>query len=667
MGDFTIEIGKLSGNPGQYPVRLMEADVQVQAGAIPEADLDKSAITALQERYVKGAGLVDLVQDGRRLFTVLETALGNAWTDRAVPAAHIAFEIADENLQRAPWEILQKGNAWLSQQCSIVRRMPSAAPFTPADWPLRVLVVIATQDAAIGAEEEARNIVEALRPSLCLFHLRFSRLEDRPSLLYRIDQFRPHVLHFIGHGGRSPNGFPRLRFEGPAPWDWTSLDLSTDLNINGWTPTLVLLNACRSSLAAPDLEVGSVAGSCLEAGVPAVISMQGDIRGATAGQVSSAVYSALAQGSSIDDAIADARKAAYRLGLGAGSNPREAAMPALMVRVPPDKILRSVVPPTKDVLDRLRKCTEYKVTSYFVNQDERREKLIDALWPFQTKKQDRPLLLLRGGERTGKTALGCWLMDLCLRKNHLVRFVRINDGTPQNWLDFLRLLRGNEPSVTPILAPLPPDTFNLFHWQLQSWLVGREPGVWNNQPASDPGTTLDPSTASPNIVREPTRAEEPLGGAFQAFRNALVELAHVKPLTLVVDDFQGVDKANFWLLWDGLFQSVSNRELPGVQLVLCLTEREFVETYKIEENVQQSGRRLDNYAVCQVPSLKPDEFERLASDLIRYRYDLDDPAELAGALKRARANKFAQPWTMGQLQDFVREMCGTLGIGERQL
>jgi hypothetical protein len=474
------------------------------------------------------------------------------------------------------------------------------------------------------------------------------------------------VLHFIGHGGKSATGFPRLRFESAAPWDWTSLDMSTDLNIGGWSPTLVVLNACRSAQGAADLEVGSVATACLDAGVPAVLSMQGDIRGLTAGEISSRIYASLAAGSSLPAALIEARRAAFQLSLGAGSNPREAAMPALTLRVAPASIFGPVVAPTPEVTAKLRRCLDFKVTSYFVNQEDRREKMIEALWPFRAKDQNRPLLLLRGAERTGKTALSCWLMDLCLRKGHRVRFVRINDGTPQNWLDVLRLVRGTQPNIAPILAPLPLERFHLFHWQLRAWLEGKEPAVWNNQPVDDPMTALDPATASPNLVREPATADEPLGGAFQTFRNTLVELARAQPLTLVLDDLQGLDKANFWLLWDGLFQPVSNRELPGVQVALLLTERDFVETYQIEEGVQQSGRRLDNYATCQVPSLGPDEFVGLATDLIRYRYDMDDPSDMAGFLQTARVKKFSQPWTMGQLQDFVSAVCTSAGIPERQ-
>src|SRR5258708_715902 len=192
MGHFTIEMGMAAGQPKEYTVKLVEGGAEVKSGGIPEPELDKVSITAMQQRFIGGASLLDLVQDGRRLFGHLYKALGTAWTDRAIRDAHILLEIADEDLRRAPWEIMHSGSAWLSQQCSIVRSAPSAVPFTPTEWPLRVLVLVGTKDQAIGAEDEARKIVEALRPPNCLFHFRFSRLEARAPLMRPISSTRPH-------------------------------------------------------------------------------------------------------------------------------------------------------------------------------------------------------------------------------------------------------------------------------------------------------------------------------------------------------------------------------------------------------------------------------------------------------------------------------------------
>jgi hypothetical protein len=550
-----------------------------------------------------------------------------------------------------------RDDRWIILRNSIVRVKSWKPDFSgpAAHWPLRMMILIGTDDPNTQASAEERRIQEELSGVHCLFLVRTVYNKDRSVVLEGLKSWQPHILHFIGHGGQAA-GSPSLHIDSPNAWDWTAVDIKSDDVFDAWRPILVVLNACRSALPNDQMKISAVASAFLDRGCPAVIGMQADIKGVSAGIYAGELYKNLAKNQPLDSALRAARNAVYRFSSTRVSNVREAAMASLTVSVPPPALFSPVLEVTPQWKQKLMKLPSFEVVSHFVNQVERRELIVTSLWPILASVQRRQMVIIRGDEGTGKTALACLLMDLCWRTRHKVRYVELNDGKPKNWLDVLRLIRGKDLHVAPTLEPLPADKFHEFHWQINAWLGGKEPAVWDQSGVEDQNLPL--VVSSENIAKESASPGEPLGGAFQTFRRALASIATPEqPLTIVLDHVSGLEYGNFWLLWDGLFQPIANGDLPNVHLLLVLKNSEFTQTYSIEQGISQSMRRMDNYALCPIPLLPPDDFNALAMELFQrmYMYADEDLQDVEG-LFRLASKKFRTDWSIGKLREFSKEI-----------
>jgi len=663
MAGVVIQIGKASGTPASYPVSFARDNVVIDSQLVPVPDLPP----AIRNDFLRGGvAAVKLMEHGRTLYNALHKAIGHHLGPHLDSKGTTYLDIADPDLVKFPWELMMRDDSWVALQSPIVRVNAWKPSFSGpgALWPLRVMILIGTDDLAIAAREEERRIREELSAVHSLFLVRTLFAQDRPIVTRELGEWQPHILHFIGHGGQA-GGLPRLHFDSPNSWDWTTLDIKSHALFDSWRPTLVVLNACRSVNPNDDLEIVSVGSAFLARGCPAVIGMQADIKGATAGVYAGKLYENLAKSTPLHLSLQAARNAVYDFSSTGVANTREAAMASLTVCVPPEALFAPVLKVTDELKQKLMKFSSFEVISHFVNQVERREQIVTSLWPIVSSVQRRPMVILRGDESTGKTSLACLLMDLCLRTYHKVRYIDVNDGNPKNWLDVLRLIRGRESDQVPIREPLPRANFNEFHWQINAWLSGKEPAVWDQSSVDDRELPL---SVSENIAKEPASAGEPLGGAFQGFRRALESVASAEhPLTIVLDNLSGLDHSNFWLLWDGLFQPIANGAMPNLHLLLILTTLEYTQKYKIDEGVQQSLKRFLNFAVCNIPLLTPDDFTTLAPELFERLYAEVDINDFKGYFKTARSNVFRQDWAIGKLRELYDSLEKDLHLVRRPL
>jgi hypothetical protein len=661
MAEVVIQIGIPSGNPPSYPVKFISHQNTVETGPIPAAAIP----AGIRNDFLGGASTETFIGHGRALFTALQEALGPQW-DLSDLSTTICLEIADPELAMLPWELMFHDNYWLALRNPIVRVKSWKPDFSgpAACWPLRMAILIGTDDEAIGAAGEERRIREELSHVHSLFLVRTIRNQDRPAVMDELKNWQPHILHFIGHGGQAA-GSPSLRIQSPNAWDWTTVDIASQDVFDAWRPTLVVLNACRSADPNDQTKISALTSAFVQRGCPAVIGMQADIRGVSAGIYAGELYKNLARNKPLDSALQAARNAVYRSSSMGVSNVREAAMARLTVSVPPSALFAPVLEVTDELKQKLMKLHSFKVVSHFVNQVERREHMVTSLWPILTSTQRRQLVIVRGDDSTGKTSLACLLMDLCWRTRHKVRYIDIDDGKPKNWLDVLRLIRGKDPDIVPIRDPLPADKFHEFHWQINAWLSGKEPAVWDKSAVDDRKLPL---VVSENIAKEPAAAGEPLGGAFQTFRRALASIATPEqPLIIVLDHLSGLDYSNFWLLWDGLFQPIANGNLPNVHLLLALTNAEFTQTYKVEQGVQQLMRRIENYALCAIPLLTPEECGILGPELLQLMYLEVDIEKLKGMFEIASNRVFRQDCPIGGIREFYDKWGEILNLQRRPL
>src|SRR5215207_8409830 len=274
----------------------------------------------------------------------------SAWANRVQaeqahrPALRLLLDIRDPALRLLPWELLRTGPNALAQQSwwPVMRWRVGQTP-TPETgtlpWPFRVLVVIGCRDddKAIQWRDEIWAVLESVsqlrreaaaegeeidllwhKIDVEFFECRLpKRLKDRDvgpkeALEQRLTEFKPHVIHFLGHGVPGDGAQkPGLKLFDSRP---TVLDdeLLTTNDLYGWLagapPRLAIINACRTANLS-DLEgTWAVADALVDAEVAAVVGMQGDVRGDAAARFAAGLYSALTRDMTVDTAVVEGRR-----------------------------------------------------------------------------------------------------------------------------------------------------------------------------------------------------------------------------------------------------------------------------------------------------------------------------------------------------------------------
>ncbi len=227
-------------------------------------------------------------------------------------------------LVNLPWELLyDEGiDQWVALKLDtpLVRylRMPAQIAPLRVSGPLHVLTVVSDPsdvphldiDSEAAAVEGALRLLDESTPgSVVAQTLR----HPTPELLQRKLMELPwHVLHFIGHGEfdeRTGTGMLVLEDEHGKARPITAERLSVMLQ--GRSLKLVILNSCEGSRGGEDHRSG-LAQSLIAQGVPAVIAMQFPITDTAALAFSRMFYHAVVLGTSLENAVVEARRAIYQ-------------------------------------------------------------------------------------------------------------------------------------------------------------------------------------------------------------------------------------------------------------------------------------------------------------------------------------------------------------------
>ncbi len=223
-------------------------------------------------------------------------------SERAGDTLVVRLIIEDARLQKVPWEALCKPGTSADflatgTRLQVVRGITSTVPVKPrhVDGALRILVIapqgpeisvnalklaagqskaIEWLDPFVGASATWANVSRRLRTGL-----------------------RPHVIHFLGHGGLDNQGHPALRFADDDDGDevWIKAEtLAHEVKANlADELRLIVLEACEG--AAPGL-FGSAAQILVRADVESVISYLWPVRAAASLGASKAFYETLTAG-----------------------------------------------------------------------------------------------------------------------------------------------------------------------------------------------------------------------------------------------------------------------------------------------------------------------------------------------------------------------------------
>ena len=165
----------------------------------------------------------------------------------------------------------------------------------------------------LRVDAEVRQVRDAVRKAL---HRDLVELDHRPAatpedLLDGINETRPHVVHFSGHGGGAAVLFDNGRIDTPQGRDVPFELLCRALRATDTPPKLLLLNACDTLDGAKVL---------LDV-VPVVVGTASTVSDLAAAVFSARFYSAVANGQSVGSALQQASVAIDLAGLGEGRTP----------------------------------------------------------------------------------------------------------------------------------------------------------------------------------------------------------------------------------------------------------------------------------------------------------------------------------------------------------
>lgn len=233
----------------------------------------------------------------------------------------LAFPPGAEQLAALPWELLWDGGPTplvLSRGLAggLTRRLDLAQALPPprrGSGPLRILAV----SPQTGITPELRQVERAARAAalgalIARGKASVEEIEpvDRAALVRAVEAAAPDIVHFYGHG-RMRDGAGELRLDDPGPAGWISAGALAAL-LGG--VGIVALYACQGASMGGEPDdplLGGVAQALVAAGVPAVLGMQLAVRATAATRAAGAIYGALADGRSLEEGVAVARRALF--------------------------------------------------------------------------------------------------------------------------------------------------------------------------------------------------------------------------------------------------------------------------------------------------------------------------------------------------------------------
>ena len=224
--------------------------------------------------------------------------------------------------------------------------------------PLRILVVVSAPDdqRPLDTEEEIGAIQRALDEATRAGRVEVEYLDDAtlPAIGEALRRFRPHVLHYTGHGyydRAKAASFLALedddgctRFAGIADLRPLLRDDPDPSGPSGRSLRLALLSGCQTAQTSDVDAFAGVATGLLAEAVPAVLAMQYSILDQSGITLAAAFYAALAEGASPIEAAQRVRIALWHDREGPGY---DWGIPALYLRAPEMRLVQTSPPTSK--------------------------------------------------------------------------------------------------------------------------------------------------------------------------------------------------------------------------------------------------------------------------------------------------------------------------------
>ena len=181
---------------------------------------------------------------------------------------------------------------------------------------------------------EADEVLDTL--ATVLTEPRFALLPPVPNpdadrLADEVRRARPDVVHYLGHGRFDPDtrtGALALRSADPGRrYEWVDEGRVADAVCpDGRAPRVVVLHTCEGGAADTSFRFAGLAPALIGRGVQCVVAMQYPIRNDTASRFSTTLYTKLAGGAQLDEAVQTCRD---ELAGESGKDPRLIGVPVL--------------------------------------------------------------------------------------------------------------------------------------------------------------------------------------------------------------------------------------------------------------------------------------------------------------------------------------------------
>jgi hypothetical protein len=236
-------------------------------------------------------------------------------------AGHLlTIDATDPRVLRLPWELLADEDSYLFTQdprIDIRRRLQKSkrSKTKPFDLPVRILMVVSRPDdvSFIDPRSSAGALLDAIKPLGDRVKVEFLYPPTLAALTQRVrnKELPPvHVVHFDGHGLYWPQtGLGYLIFENAEHkrQQVSADDLGALLHDTG--VPLVVLDACQTARTDELDPFNNVAARLIKAGIASVLAMSYSVLVPATRILTSAFYTALAEGATIGQAVNLARLA----------------------------------------------------------------------------------------------------------------------------------------------------------------------------------------------------------------------------------------------------------------------------------------------------------------------------------------------------------------------
>jgi len=231
--------------------------------------------------------------------------------------------VLPDSLAELPWELLYDpqyvdGQGFLACRRPFVRLNDGIAetPLLLIEPPLRVLLLLASppvpgESTPIDVESIRADVEEAVYEmrKAGFLHLLIEDLVTPRQVEHHLVHFRPHIIHYIGHGEYDQVDGGRILWEdeqGKELWlpakSMAGFLRSRDL-------IAVVLHACETARSNARAEVASLASILAQAGLPAILAQQANFTYKSTPLASQAWYEELRAGKDMASALLAVRQA----------------------------------------------------------------------------------------------------------------------------------------------------------------------------------------------------------------------------------------------------------------------------------------------------------------------------------------------------------------------